>query len=99
MYGHHGDAVVIRLHAVQVRVQGDLVEEAGEGGILRVLLQKAQNVGFQFLDVFNAAPALHVVFVLQDLHIAGLVADGVIKLRQGQVGPLAAEAIDQIGKF
>ena len=81
MNGHHGDAVVAGLHAVQICVQGNLVQEAGEGGVLRLLLQEAQDVGFQLLNVLDAAPALHVVLLLQGLYIAGLVADGVIELR------------------
>ena len=99
MNGHHGDAVVVGLHAVQVRVQGNFVQEAGQGGVLRILLQEAQDVGFQLLHVLDAAPALHVVLVLQSLHIAGLVADGVVKLRQSQFRSLAAEAVNEVREF
>ena len=94
--GHHGDAVVAGLHAVQICVQGNLVQEAGEGGVLRLLLQEAQDVGFQLLNVLDAAPALHVVLLLQGLYIAGLVADGVVELRQGQLRARPPQAVDQV---
>ena len=99
MNGHHGHAVVIRLHTVQIRVQGDLVQEPGQGGVLRVLLQKAQNVGLQFLHVFDAAPALHVLFLLQRPDVAGLVQDFIVKFRQGQRPSGPAQAVDQIGEL
>ena len=99
MNGHHGHTVVIRLHTVQIRVQGDLVQEPGQGGVLRVLLQKAQNVGLQFLHVFDAAPALHVLFLLQRPDVAGLVQDFIVKFRQGQRPSGPAQAVDQIGEL
>ena len=99
MNGHHGHTVVIRLHAVQIRVQGDLVQKPGQGGILRVLLQKAQNVGLQFLHVFDAAPALHVLFLLQRPDVAGLVQDLIVKFRQGQRPSGTAQAVDQVGEL
>ncbi|CDC73664.1 putative uncharacterized protein [Oscillibacter sp. CAG:155] len=94
--GHHGHAVIVRRHAVQVRVQRDLVEEAGEGGVLRLLLQETQDVGLEFLDVFDAAPALHVVFLLQGLDVAGLLAHRVVKLRQGQLRARPAQSVDEV---
>ena len=99
MNGHHGHTVVIRLHTVQIRVQGDLVQEPGQGGVLRVLLQKAQNVGLQFLHVFDAAPALHVLFLLQRPDVAGLVQDFIVKFRQGQRPSGPAQAVDRIGEL
>ena len=96
MDGHHGDAVVIGLHAVQIRVQSDFVQEAGEGGVLRILLQKAQDVGFQLLHIFNAAPAFHVVFLLQRPDIAGLVQNLVVEFRQSQGTSRPPQAVDQI---
>ena len=91
--------MVIRLHTVQIRVQGDLVQEPGQGGVLRVLLQKAQNVGLQFLHVFDAAPALHVLFLLQRPDVAGLVQDFIVKFRQGQCGACPPQAINQVRKL
>ena len=99
MNGHHGHAVIVRLHAVEVRVEGDLIQEARESSVLRVLLQKAEDVGLQLLHVFNAAPALHIVFVLQRLDIAGLVQNLIVKFRQSQRTACLSQIVDQVGKL
>ena len=61
-----------------------------------LLLQEAQDVGFQLLDVLDPAPALHVVLLLQGLYVAGLVTDGVVELRQGQLRARLPQAVDQV---
>ena len=99
MHGHHGDAVIVGADAVQVRVEGDLIEEAREGGVLWLPVQEAQDVGLQLLDVLDAAPALHVVLLLQGPDVAGVVQHLVIELRQGQPPAGGAEGVDEVGEL
>ena len=99
MHGHHGHAVIAGIDAVKVGVEGDLIEKAREGGVLRFPFQEAQDVGFQLPDVLDAAPALHVVFFLQGPDVAGLLQHLVIEFRQGQPSAGRPEGVDEVREF
>ena len=82
MHGHHGDAVVAIHPAVQVGVEGDLVQKAGEAGLALHVLQIGQDAGFQLLHVLQAATALQIVLLPEGGGVAAAVTDPVVELQQ-----------------
>ena len=85
MHGHQGHAVVAVGLAVQVGIQGHIVEKARQGRVIGVVFQESADAGGQLLHVLQPAPTLHVILFLQHLHIAGHLADPAVKFHQLQL--------------
>ena len=99
VHGHHGHAVVAVRAAVQIGVQGDLVQKSGEARLRALgVFQIRQDAGFQLLHVLQPAAALHVVLLPQSWGVAAALADIVVELRQRAVRQTAAHFLDHICK-
>ena len=99
MHGHHGHAVVAVHPAVQVGVQRDLIQEAGETRLRALgVFQVGQDAGAQLLHVLQPAPALHVVLLPQGGRVAASLADVIVELRQITLRQAAAHFLDHICK-
>ena len=81
VHGHHHGAVRLAVIAVDVRVEGDFVEEAGEGLVAR-LLYVAEDVRFQLVDVFQTGQGLGPALFLQGAGVARLLQHGVVQAVQ-----------------
>ena len=83
VHGHHHHAVLIWVVAVQVGVQGDLIQEARQGGLLPRILQIAVDGGEQLPHVFQTGPVLHGVLALQHHGVTGAGDELLIEVGQG----------------
>ena len=70
MHGHHHYRVLVGVVAVQVGVQGDLVQKARQGGLPLGVLHVAVDGSEQLAHVFQPGAALNVVFQLEGGGIA-----------------------------
>ena len=98
VHSHQRHAVVPGLLAVQVRIQGHLVQEARQCGILRIVFQEGLDAGAELLHVFQAPPALHIVLLLEHPHIAAAAAHIFIELHQAHIVRLTAHFVDHLCK-
>ena len=99
VHGHHGHAVVAVRAAVQIGVQGDLVQKSGEARLRALgVFQIRQDAGFQLLHVLQPAAALHIVLLPQSRGVAAALTDIVVELRQRAVRQTAAHFLDHICK-
>ena len=98
VHRHHRDAVVLR-RAVEVGIERDLVEKARERGVFRISVQKAEDVGFELLHVLKPPAALHIHLLLQRAHIAALLADQIVKVRQFRFLRRLAQRVDHLSEL
>ena len=99
VHGHHGHAVVAVHPAVQVGVQRDLIQEAGETRLRALgVFQVGQDAGAQLLHVLQPAAALHIVLLPQGGCVAASLADVIVELRQLTLRQAAAHFLDHICK-
>ena len=99
MHGHHHHAVLVRVVAVQVGVQGDLIQETGQRGLVPGVLQVAPDGGQQLPHVLQAGAVLHGVFGLQHGAVAGADDQLLIELVQGQLPQQLPQLAHQAGKY
>ena len=70
MHGHHNDAVLVPVLAVQVGVQGDFVQKTRQRGSFPRIFQIAMNRREQLPDVLQTGLVLHGVLALQHHRVA-----------------------------
>ena len=77
MEGHEQDPVVGILHGVDIRHQGDLLQEAGEAGpLLRIIMFLiVRQLGKELLHVPDPVLGVLIVRILQGGLIAGFLQD------------------------
>ena len=98
VHGHHYGAVGVRAVAVQVGVERDLVQEAGQRGVAR-LLYVAEDVGLQLGDVLQPGQVLVPALVAQGLLVASGLQHQVVELVHGQLRRLGAQGRHHVGKL
>ena len=82
VHGHHDHAVVPSVVSVQIGVQGDLVQKAGQGRLIPGIFQIAVNGSEQLAHIFKAGTILHGIFALQHHSVTGAGDQLLIKIRQ-----------------
>jgi hypothetical protein len=87
--GHQHHAVGLGVVAVQIGVQSDFLQKAGQCRLLALLLV-AEHVGFEFLNVLQPGGS-GVVILAQRRQITALLQEPVQKIGQGQAFRLPGE--------
>ena len=98
VHGQQRHHIVAVVGIVQIGVESNLVQEACQRGILRLVLQKALDTGGQLLHVFDASLTLHIVLLHQGAHVSGAVADIFVKLHQSHGRNPAAHFLHNVCK-
>ena len=98
MHGHHYGAVRLAVVAVYVRIEGDLVEKAGEGLVAR-LLYVAEDVRLQLVDVLEPGGGLVPALFFEGLGVARLLDHGVIKAVEALRLRKGAQGADHVREF
>ena len=95
VHGHHDHGVGLRVVLLNVRIEGDFLQEAMEAGFLRIL-HIAEDAGLQFVDVLCPGAALRIVFLLQHGQIPGPEQQLLVKVRQRHGVKQLRAVLDQI---
>ena len=97
VHGHHHHAVLLVL-AVQIGVQGDLVQKSRQGGLVPRPVQIAPDGGEKLPDVLQPSPVLHGVLGLQHDGIAGADHQLLVELVQGELPGQGGQLPHEIGE-